>query len=151
MKYIYFFVKTSQKITQYNNIHTYNYIYSVFFMQSKIFVHLTYLKLPEINQTYLKIFVLGQKILSNYTQTITEKVLKHFHYISQFKYKCVKQKITSSMFTCPQLKLYNSFFDERLHNFKIVLKSNLEVINKKKIYKRHENVINVFEIKWITI
>ena len=33
------------------------YIYNVFFMRTKVFVHLTHLKLPQISKKYLKIFV----------------------------------------------------------------------------------------------
>ena len=48
-------------------------------------------------------------------------------YIVQFKYKCAKQTTTCSMFTFQQLKLCNSYLDERLKMFKMKLKSNLQV------------------------
>ena len=47
-----------------NSVTLFRNIYSVFFfMESKVFLHLTQLKLPQINQTYLKIFVWLQHLI----------------------------------------------------------------------------------------
>jgi len=67
-------------------------------MVSKVFVHLTHLKLPQVSQTYLKIFVWLEhlmKIQPEYYKDIN--FLGIFHYftksgIFQIKYESAKQK-----------------------------------------------------------
>ena len=58
-------------------------------MVSKVFVHLTNLKLPQISPTYLKFFVLLEHLIRI-----------HLEYYEK-------------MFTCPQLKLCLSFIGKR--------------------------------------
>ena len=40
----------------------------VFFMGTKVFVHLTLLELPQISQTYIKLLVWSEHFIKNYLE-----------------------------------------------------------------------------------
>ena len=72
-----------------------------FFMGTKVFVHLTHLKLPQISQTYPKIFGWSGHLIKIHLeiqlfQNQFRGILHQKRYISQFKKKCSRQKMTCS-------------------------------------------------------
>ena len=76
------------------------FVYKVcFFMVTKILVNLTHLRLSQISQTYLKIFLFLEhmmKILIECYERIILMLFSLFYqkrYISLFKYKCAKQRM----------------------------------------------------------
>ena len=50
-----------------------------FFMQTKVFVYLTHLKLSQISQTYLKIFIWLEHLKNIYLEYNEKLFLSYFH------------------------------------------------------------------------
>jgi len=68
-------------------------------MESKVFVNLTHLKLPQISQTYLKIFVWLKHLMKIHPEYYKDinflGIFNHFtkNVLFQIKYESAKQKM----------------------------------------------------------
>ena len=62
------------------------YVYTgsvFFFMVTKVFVHLTHLKFPQISQTFLKFFVWLEHLIKIQLENYEEYILAIFHHYTR--------------------------------------------------------------------
>ena len=100
------------------------YIQRVFFMVSKVFVHLTHLKLPQISQTYLKIFVWLEHLMKIHPEYYKDiNFLGIFNYFTKMFYFKLSMKV-------PSKKCLVNFSTKSYDNYLIYITEMVKILLK---------------------